>query len=132
MTDTDNIVKKPMWESIYHDTKTDTMFVWYDNNTQDVMHVNHRFFTPVLGEYNSKKCGMHDIFGNEMYEVIVESQDLETKIRYDHSGSTNHLSEIDIDFRTRWLQMHYQDVDMIETDMSKINICFLDIEDKVL
>jgi DNA polymerase elongation subunit (family B) len=128
MTDTDNIVKKPMWESIYHDTKTDTMFVWYDNNTQDVMHVNHRFFTPVLGEYNSKKCGMHDIFGNEMYEVIVESQDLETKIRYDHSGSTNHLSEIDIDFRTRWLQMHYQDVDMIETDMSKINICFLDIE----
>lgn len=123
----DKISSLPMWESIYHDQKTDTMFVMYADGTSDVSHVNHVFYTPACGQYGSRPCGMHDIYGKEMFEVVASGED-ERMIRKQNEGPANQMAELDIDFRTRWLQRHYAGDGMLNVDMSKINICFLDIE----
>src|SRR5574344_1993264 len=117
----------PMWESIYPDQKTDTMFVMYADGTNDVSHVNHVFYTPVCGQYGSRPCGMHDIYGKEMFEAVVSGED-ERLIRRQNEGPANPMAELDIDFRTRWLQRHYAGQGMLAVDLDKIHICFLDIE----
>ena len=118
---------KPMWSSIHHDRNKNRMFVWYSNGDRKAYNVKHRFYTPNRNEYGSYASGMKDIYGRDMYEVIVDGK-TEQDIRNEHTGRHNHLSEIDVDFRTRWLQQQYQDEGDIRFDMKDINICFLDIE----
>jgi DNA polymerase elongation subunit (family B) len=62
-----------------------------------------------------------------MYEVICDSR-TEMDYKNQNAGRHNHLSECDIDFRTRWLQRAYQDLDDIRFSVKDINICYLDIE----
>lgn len=119
--------QKPMWSSIHHDRNNDRMFVWYTNGDRKAYNVKHRFYTPNRGEFGSYSTGMKDIYGKDMYEVIVDGK-TEQDIRNERSGRHNDLSEIDVDFRTRWLQSQYQNHDEIRFDMADINICFLDIE----
>lgn len=118
---------KPMWSSIHHDRNSDKMFVWYTNGDRRAYNVKHRFYTPNRGEFGSYATGMKDIYGRDMYEAIVDGK-TEQEIRNERSGRHNDLSEIDVDFRTRWLQSQYQDTSDIRFDMNDINICFLDIE----
>lgn len=117
----------PMWEAIYHDANRDRMFLWYDDGTMDILDTVNTFYTPIKGQFGSRPCGMVDIYGNEVYEVNRGTQD-ERNIRKEYSGPRNTLSEIDIDPRARFLSRHYSGCGMLKPDMSKINICFLDIE----
>ena len=55
--------------------------------------------------------------GKEEYEILTDNQ-----------GTHNQLMECDIDFRTRWLQSHYNDQDDLKIDTKDFNICYLDIE----
>lgn len=124
----DSVVpKKKMWESIYHDVETDTMFIWYVDGERKGYHVTHRAYTNRPGEYNAKPCGMKDIFGNEVFEFSV-SLEQEREIKNQFKGSANHFNEIDIDHRCRWLQSHYDGFEVELPNMKDINIAFLDIE----
>lgn len=116
-----------MWTSIHHDRKSDRVFVWYTDGKRLSYPVKHRFFTPTRGEYNSYPCGMKDIYGNDMYEVITDGK-TESDIKNAHAGRHNKLSECDVDFRTRWLQTQYENQDEIRFNFNDINICYLDIE----
>lgn len=118
---------KSMFTSIHHDRQNNFMFLWYTDGTRQAYKVKHRFFTPRLGEYGSEPSGMKDIYGNEMYECIVDGR-TEADLRAKHTGAHNHLSEIDVDFRTRWLQKNYESVTDLRFDSKDFNICYLDIE----
>lgn len=118
---------KPMWSAIHHDRQKNLMFVWYTDGTRTAVKTKHRFFTPIRGEYGSSVSGMKDIYGRDMYEVICDSR-TEMDYKNQNAGRHNHLSECDIDFRTRWLQRAYQDLDDIRFSVKDINICYLDIE----
>lgn len=116
-----------MYTAVHHDRQNNLMFMWYEDGTRKAYKVKHRFFTPNFGEYNSVPCGMHDIYGKEMFECVVDGR-TEAELRAKHMGSYNHLSEIDVDFRTRWLQNNYEDYDDIRFESKNFNICYLDIE----
>ena len=118
---------KPMWSAIHHDRSNNLVFVWYNDGTRTATKTKHKFYTPNRGEFGAYPSGMKDIYGREMYEVVVDGQK-EQEIKSQHEGPYNYLSECDIDFRTRWLQNNYQDEDELRFSMSDINICFLDIE----
>ena len=117
----------PMWTAIYHDRETDQLFLWYDTGKLETKVITNTFYTPNRGEYNSIPCGMKDIYGREMYSVTCKSK-VEQDIRKRTMGPNNHLSEIDIDPRARFLQKHYSKSGMLKPDMKKITLCFLDIE----
>lgn len=116
-----------MWTAIHHDRSKNLMFVWYTDGSRTASKTKHRFFTPVRGEYGSSPSGMKDIYGRDVYEVIVDGKS-EMDIRNNHTGRHNHLSECDIDYRTRWLQKAYQDEEDIRFNVKDVNICYLDIE----
>lgn len=116
-----------MWEAIYHDPEKDRMFLWYMDGTMDVLQNINTFYTNIRGQFGAKPCGMHDIYGNEMFAVQRHTKD-EREIRHQFSGPRNHLAEIDIDPRARFLSRFYANAGMLKADMSKINLCFLDIE----
>jgi DNA polymerase elongation subunit (family B) len=118
---------KPMWSAIHHDQNSGHVFVWYTDGKRYKYPVKHRFFTPDRNQYGSYPCGMKDIYGNDMYEVIVSGKE-EQDIKNQHSGRYNKLAECDVDFRTRWLQHQYEDQGDIRFNFKDINICFLDIE----
>ena len=122
-----DMITKSMYTAIHHDRNSNLMFLWYADGTRQAYKVKHRFFTPNFGEYNSVPCGMKDIYGKEMYECLTDSR-TEADIRARHTGSFNHISEIDIDFRTRWLQNNYQEMEELRFNKDDINICYLDIE----
>lgn len=117
----------PMWTAIYHDRDTDKLFLWYDDGTMETRKIVNTFYTPKMGEYNAIPSGMVDIYGRPMYSVAMSTAK-EMEIRKNNAGPNNHLCEIDIDPRARFLQKHYAESGMLKTDMKKINICFLDIE----
>ena len=117
----------PMYTAIHHDRQNNLMFLWYEDGSRQAYKVKHRFYTPNLGEYDSVPSGMRDIYGKEMYECIVDGR-TESDLRARHNGVHNHLSEIDVDFRTRWLQQNYQETEELRFDVKKTNICYLDIE----
>lgn len=121
------MASKPMYTAIHHDRQSNRMFVWYTDGTKQAYNVKHRFFTPNYGEYDSSPCGMHDINGKEVFECIVDGR-TESDLRSRHTGPYNHLSEIDVDFRTRWLQKNYEDSGDLRFKKEDINICYLDIE----
>ena len=116
-----------MYTAIHHDRQNNLMFLWYEDGSRQAYKVKHRFYTPNLGEYDSVPSGMRDIYGKEMYECIVDGR-TESDLRARHNGVHNHLSEIDVDFRTRWLQQNYQETEELRFDVKKTNICYLDIE----
>jgi len=118
---------KSMYTAIHHDRQNNLMFLWYADGERQAYKVKHRFFTPNYGEYGSVPSGMHDIYGKEMYECVVDGR-TEAELRARHMGSYNHLSEIDIDFRTRWLQKNYEEKDELRFKAKDFNICYLDIE----
>ena len=118
---------KLMYSAVHHDRNNDLIFVWYNDGSRMAYKTKHKLYTPNQGEYGSRPCGMKDIYGKDMFEVIVDGK-TEMDIRARHTGKTNHISECDIDFKTRWLQKHYEDVDDLRFDMKNFNICFLDIE----
>ena len=122
--DTKNL---PMYRAIHHDRRNKLMFVWYTDGSRMAYEVHHRFFTPNRGEYGAMPCGMKDIYGKEMYEVITAG-DQEYEIKTRHSGPRNHICEADIDFRTRWLQSYYKDMNDVRFDMKDFNVGYLDIE----
>jgi len=119
--------KKSMWSAIHHDRAKNLMFLWYTDGTRTAVRTKHRFFTPIRGEYGSSPSGMKDIYGRDMYEAIVDSR-TEMDIKNANIGRHNHISECDIDFRTRWLQRAYQEYDDLRFNVKDINICYLDIE----
>lgn len=116
-----------MWDAIYHDTDKDRMFLWYTDGTMDILDTVNTFYTPNINEFGAKPCGMVDIYGREMYRAVAKTKD-ERRIRQEHDGSRNYISEIDIEPRARFLQKHYENAGMLHPNMSDINICFLDIE----
>ena len=116
-----------MWSAIYHDRDTDNLFLWYDDGTMEQKRIVNTFYTPNRGEFGAMPCGMKDIYGREMYAVQRHTT-AEQDIRKRYIGPHNHLAEIDIDPRARFLQKHYDQSGMLKPDMRKINICFLDIE----
>lgn len=116
-----------MYTAIHHDRQNNLMFLWYTDGTRQAYRVKHRFYTPNLNEYGSTPCGMKDIYGKEMYECVVDGR-TEAELRAKHTGAYNHLSEIDIDFRTRWLQSNYQEIEDLRFNVKDFNTCFLDIE----
>lgn len=117
----------PMYTAIHHDRRNGFVFVWYADGTKNAFRVQHRFFTHNRGEYGASPCGMRDIYGKEMYEVYRSGEE-EMEIRKRHKGPHNHLCELDIDFRTRWLSDHYSSMSDIRFDMSSYNVGYLDIE----
>ncbi len=123
-----------MWRSIFHDTENDRMYVWYTDGTMDAVPSVHEFYTDKQGEYGAKPCGMRDIWDREVFKVEVppangvSAYEVEKVIKQNHAGPTNHLAEIDIDPRGRFLQKHYADTGVIHPDMKDINLGFLDIE----
>ena len=123
----DKTVETRMWSAIYHDRDTDNLFLWYDDGTMEQTRIVNTFYTPNRGELGAVPCGMKDIYGREMYAVQRHTT-AERKIYNDARGPQNHLAEIDIDPRARFLQKHYAKSGMLKPDMKKINICFLDIE----
>ena len=116
-----------MWSAIYHDRDTDNLFLWYDDGTMEQKRIVNTFYTPNRGEFGAMPCGYKDIYGREMY-AIQRHTTAERDIYNRYRGPNNHLAEIDIDPRARFLQQHYAKTGMLKPDMSKINICFLDIE----
>lgn len=121
-------VSIPMYRAIHHDRKNAIIFIWYTNGTKDAFKAHHRFFSPYPGgKYNAMASGLTDIYGKSMYSSIVDS-DTEMKARQASAGPYNDLSELDIDYRTRWLQNHYKDVGELRFSSKDINTCFLDIE----
>lgn len=123
----DKPVNYRMWSAIYHDRDTDNLFLWYDDGSMEQTRIVNTFYTPNRGEFGAMPCGMHDIYGREMYAVQMHTnREKETRQRY--AGPHNHLAELDIDPRSRYLQKHYENAGMLKPDMKKINICFLDIE----
>lgn len=116
-----------MWSAIHHDRRSDRVFVWYTDGNRLSYPVKHRFFTPNRGEYGAYPCGMHDIYGHSMYEVITDGK-TEGELRSQHAGRYNQLAECDVDFRTRWLQAQYEDQEEIRFNPKDINTCFIDIE----
>jgi len=121
------IENKVMYSAIHHDQNNAKMFVWYNDGSRMVYNTKHKFYTPNQGEYGARPCGMSDIYGKEMFEVIVDGKK-EMELRQKHNGPSNYLCEVDIDFRTRWLQQHYQEKNDLRFSMKDFNICFLDIE----
>ena len=126
--------KRAMWRSIFHDTDNDRMYIWYTDGTMDALPSVHEFYTNNQGEYGAKPCGMKDIWDRDVYKVEVKpvngtsAYEVEKAVRKNHEGPTNHLAEIDIDPRGRFLQQHYADTGVIHPDMKDINLGFLDIE----
>lgn len=116
-----------MYRAIHHDTKSGLVFVWYIDGTEEAFRVQHTSYTPRLGEYGSQPCGMRDIYGKEMYRIIVPGH-TEYEIKKLNSGPRNRISECDIDFRTRWLQKHYEDAGDLRFTIDDFNIGSLDIE----
>ena len=121
------IENKVMYSAVHHDRNNDLIFVWYNDGSRMAYKTKHKFYTPNQGEYGSRPCGMKDIYGKDMFEVVVDGKN-EMDIRARHTGPTNYLSELDIDFKTRWLQKSYEEVDDLRFSMKDFNICFLDIE----
>ena len=125
---------RPMWRSVYHDQDADRMYIWYVDGTMDALPVEHEFYTPKQGEYGAVPCGMKNIWGQDMFKVTVQPMNgmsaykCENEIKRSNAGSTNHLAEIDIDPRCRFLQKLYSDAGMLHPDMSQVNLGFLDIE----
>ena len=110
------------------------MYVWYADGTMDAVPSVHEFYTDKQGEYGAKPCGMKDIWDRDVYKVEVRPQnnvsayELEKAIKKNNAGPNNHLAEIDIDPRGRFLQKHYAETGVIHPDMKDINLAFLDIE----
>ena len=127
MDETQELPKKKMWSTIYHDTANDKMYMWYVDGTSDVLPVRHRSYTNRLGEFGAVECGMKDIFGNDVYEFYL-SHNEEKEIKRQYQGSTNHFNEIDIDPRCRFLQQQYEGYDIEHPNIKDINLCFMDIE----
>ena len=117
----------PMYKAIHHDRRNSLVFVWYVDGTVSAEHVQSVFYTPNMGEYGSMACGMHDIYGKEMYRVVVPN-DMEYELKKRHEGSDNYLCECDIDFRTRWLQTHYTDTEELRFNVKDFNVGYIDIE----
>jgi DNA polymerase elongation subunit (family B) len=119
----------PMFTGIHHDTHKDMVFVWHGKNNKPVVKkVKHQFFTPNRGEMGAVPSGKKDIYGKDMYIVPGVDHRSELDIRSRYAGPHNYLSEIDIDYRTRFLESYYNDVDELRFDMDDFNVCFLDIE----
>ena len=116
-----------MYTAIHHDRRNGYIFVWYVDGTKNAYKVQHRFYTHNRGEYGAMPCGMRDIYGKEMFEVF-RAGDEEMDIRRRHSGPYNHLSELDIDFRSRWLSDHYISSIDLRFSMASYNVGYLDIE----
>lgn len=120
----------PLYSHVYHDARTDKVYVWYEDGTRKSYNTTHRFYTPIRGEYESMDCGMKDIFGNPVYAAYRNHYD-ERDILNNHRGPDNHLSEADVEYRTRWLQEHYKGQSELRFSMDNFNICFFDIEIEV-
>lgn len=118
---------RQMYTAIHYDRFNGIIFIWYADGTRAGFKVKHRSYTPIQGQYNSKPSGMVDIYGRELFEIVVSSKE-EMDIRQANIGPHNDISECDIDFRTRWLEEHYKKTDDLHVDVSDFNICFLDIE----
>lgn len=103
------------------------VYVWHVDGTRKQYKTKHTLYTPNRGEYGSMPCGMTDIYGKPVYAISVDGT-TERELKNQNLGNRNHLSECDIDFRTRFLQNYYKDSDELRFSMSDINICFLDIE----
>jgi DNA polymerase elongation subunit (family B) len=118
-----------MFTGVYHDTYKDMVFVWHGKgSTPVVKKVKHQFYTPNRGEMGAIPSGKKDIYGNDMYIVpgVDHKQEMDIKSRF--SGPHNYLSEIDIDYRTRFLEDYYKGVDEIRFDIDDFNVGFIDIE----
>ena len=121
------MTNKKMWTAIHYDRRNNLMFLWTADGARSGYKIKNRCFTSRLGEYGSRPCGMKDIYGNDVYEIIADSK-TESDIKQRHFGPNNHISECDIDVRTRWLQSEYREMDDIRFSIEDFNICFLDIE----
>jgi len=119
--------ENPMYTAVHYDRFNELMFLWLADGRREVKRIKHRFYTPVRGQYGAMPCGMSDIYGNEVYEVVTTSRD-ELDYRNRNIGPHNLLSECDIDFRTRWLQEFYKEEETLTFNINDINICYLDIE----
>jgi DNA polymerase elongation subunit (family B) len=118
---------KSMYSALHYDRYSGKMFYWLTDGTKNVQAVKHRFYTPIRGQYNALPCGMTDIYGREVYEVITDGKK-EGDIRQDNIGRGNLLSECDIDFKTRWLENFYKGQEDLIVNMNNFNVCYLDIE----
>lgn len=118
---------KPMWECIYHDKKSDQMFMWYVDGKKEILPVRHRSYTNRKGEFGAVECGMKDIFGNDVYEFYLSNEE-EREIKGRYEGQLNHFNEIDIDQRCRFLQQLYDGYEIDHPNVCDLNIGFLDIE----
>ena len=66
----DKTAENRMWSAIYHDRDTDNLFLWYDDGTMEQTRIVNTFYTPNRGEFGAVPCGMKDIYGREMYELL--------------------------------------------------------------
>lgn len=121
------MTQSPLYTNIYHDRRTDDIFVWYEDGSKQQYSTKHRFYTPIKGEYGSLPCDMTDVNGNPMYVAFCDGE-TEKGLKEKHYGAKNHLSEIDIDYRTRWLQEHYSGQDDLKFETKNFQLCFYDIE----
>ncbi len=117
----------PMYTAVHHDRKNGFLFIWYTDGNRKAFKVQHKFYTPNRNELGASPCGMMNIYGREMFEIIRSGEE-EMEVRKRNRGPYNHLSECDIDFRTRWLEGHYKGRKDIRFNMKDFNICYLDIE----
>lgn len=119
--------KLSMYRAIHYDKKNGIVFLWFTDGRKEAYKAVHKFYTPNPGEYGSIDSGMVDIYGKPMYACIT-TEAKEKDIRYKHTGPDNYLCELDIDYRTRFLEMLYKDSGDLRFNMKDINVGFLDIE----
>ena len=118
----------PGYKFIYYSKNDGVLFVQFNDDEKfKAYSVKHRFYTPYQGKYGSMYTGMKDIYGNKVYTVFCDGRTERMAIE-ENQGAHNTLMESDIDVRIRWLCDHYLKADDVQYDMSKINICFFDIE----
>ncbi len=124
MPETKNI---PMYRAIHYDRKSGTAFMWYTDGAKEAFRAKHVFYTPNYKEFGSMESGMTDIHGNPVYACVTDSEK-EFEIKNNNKGKLNHISECDIEFRTRFLERHYSGIDELRFVYSDFNIGFIDIE----
>ena len=118
----------PGYKFIYYSKSDGILFVQFNDDEKfKAYSVKHRFYTPYQGKYGSMYTGMKDIYGNKVYTVFCDGRTERMAVE-ENKGANNTLMESDIDVRIRWLCDHYLKADDVQYDMSKINICFFDIE----
>jgi DNA polymerase elongation subunit (family B) len=102
--------------------------MWHTDGTKVAKKVTHQFYTPNRGELGSMPCGKKDIYGNDVYIVPGMDQKKEYDTKSAFAGPHNYLCEIDIDFRTRFLENYYSKSEEPRFKMTDFNVCYLDIE----